>query len=156
MLRTVRDFDPAKYVGDWYEIGSIPHSSQKDCVCTRARYSLNSPQELQILNTCNLRDPNGVSKRFQATARNFDPEQPGKLWIPLFWGLYWTQYRIVDLGANYDFAVVSDARGRRIWILSRTPEMDPELYSEILMKLWSQGIDIDQIRQTRQHDCSYP
>lgn len=157
ILRPVPQFDSARYAGDWYEIASIPRSFQNNCVCTRARYTMNSTSSgLRVLNTCNDRNPNGELRKIRGIAKNFDREKPGKLWVGFFWGLVWSQYWVVDLGADYDFAVVSDARGRSIWVLSRNPEMSPELYSEILMKLWSLGVDIDQIKPTPQDGCNYP
>ncbi|MCM0606754.1 MAG: lipocalin family protein [Xanthomonadaceae bacterium] len=157
VLRPVPKFDPVKYSGDWYEVASIPQSFQKNCVCTRARYTMNPASgALRVLNTCNDFNPNGEVRKVRGVAMNFNHDYPAKLWVGFFWGLVWSQYWVVELGSDYDFAVVSDARGRSIWVLSRTPEMSPELYSEILMKLWSLGVDIDRIVTTRQDGCNYP
>ena len=49
----------------------------------------------------------------------------------------------MDLAEDYSYAVVGAPNRRFLWILSRTPTMDDELFQEILDTLPARGFDPD-------------
>ena len=63
-----------------------------------------------------------------------------------FWGDYW----IIDLGANYEYAVVGHPSRDYLWILSRTPTMDSTVYEAILARLREQGYEVARLNCTPQ------
>nr|HQU40957.1 lipocalin family protein [Chitinophagales bacterium] len=66
-----------------------------------------------------------------------------------FWpfrGSYW----IIDLADDYSYAVVSHPGKKYLWILSRTPQMDPATYDGILERVRAQGLDTDKLKVTLQ------
>lgn len=65
------------------------------------------------------------------------------------------QYWIVALGTNYEYAVVSDPDRKSLYVLSKTPELDPVMYQEALNKASSQ-LDTGGLVPTSQKGCSYP
>ena len=72
-----------------------------------------------------------------------------KLKVQFFWpfrGDYW----IIDLGEDYNYAVVSDPSKKYLWILSRTPKMAGEKYSEIIVRLNQMGFNIAKLHVTEQ------
>ena len=66
--------------------------------------------------------------------------------IASFWGDYW----IVALGANYEFAVVGHPSRDYLWILSRTPTMDSQVYDAIVARLAAQGYETIRLVRTAQ------
>ena len=67
-----------------------------------------------------------------------------KLKVQFFWpfkGNYW----IIDLAEDYSYAVVGDPSRKYLWILSRTPAMDPALYDEIVRRIAAQGFDTTKL-----------
>jgi apolipoprotein D and lipocalin family protein len=69
-----------------------------------------------------------------------DPETNARIKVQFFWpfsGDYW----IIQLGEQYEYAVVGHPDRKTLWILSRTPEMQPEVYERILVRLEQQGYD---------------
>ncbi len=48
-----------------------------------------------------------------------------------FHGDYW----IIDLGENYEYAVVGHPTRKYLWILFRTPFMDDAIYDRIVKRL---------------------
>jgi len=78
-----------------------------------------------------------------------DPELSAKLkvsFFPLFEADYW----IIDLGPDYEYAVVGEPSRRFLWILSRTPNMDEAVYEEIISRLPEKGYDPDRLVRTLQ------
>ena len=67
--------------------------------------------------------------------------------MPLVWGDYW----VIDLDAQYQVAAVSDPKRDYLWVLSRTPQMDPKLYDELLARLQQQQFDVRKLEKTSQN-----
>jgi apolipoprotein D and lipocalin family protein len=64
--------------------------------------------------------------------------------VSFFWpfsGDYW----IIDLGENYEYAVVGHPSRKYLWILSRTLQMDEVLYQRILENLRKQSYDVSKL-----------
>jgi apolipoprotein D and lipocalin family protein len=59
----------------------------------------------------------------------------------LFPGDYW----IIELGENYEYAVVSDPNRATLWILSRTPQLDAAVYDAIIASLDAKGFDTTKL-----------
>ena len=78
-----------------------------------------------------------------------DRKTNAKLKVRFFWpfsGDYW----IIDIGENYQYAVVGHPKRNYLWILSRTPQMDPAVYDGILERLRKQQYDLNRLRKTLQ------
>ena len=147
-LETVPYVDLEKYAGDWYEIASFPQSFQKGCTCTKATYSANEDGTINVVNSCNLPEK---GKTKSSTAKAFVEEGSGnaKLNVQFFWpfkGKYW----IIDLAKDYSYAVVGHPNRKYLWILSRTPEMNEELYSQIIERAEEKGFDLSKLKKTVQ------
>lgn len=62
---------------------------------------------------------------------------------------------MVDLGEDYEYAVVSGPKRASLWILSRTPDMGEERYQHLLAGLRSRGFETDRlIRSPRESPAS--
>ncbi len=78
-----------------------------------------------------------------------DKETNAKLNVSFFWpftGDYW----IIDLGKNYEYAVIGNPTREYLWILSRTREMEGELYEAILSRLKDNQYDTSRLIKTGQ------
>jgi apolipoprotein D and lipocalin family protein len=148
-LRTVERVDLGRYAGTWYEIASFPQRFQRGCTGSMATYAVRPDGEVDVLNRCRLERLDGVEKAARGRARVVDPVTRAKLEVSFFrpfWGDYW----IVDLGADYEFAVVGHPGRDYLWILSRTPQMDDALYEGIVGRLRDQGYAVERLRRTLQ------
>ncbi len=140
--------DLARYAGRWYEIARLPNSFQKKCVGgVSATYELRPDGRVTVINEC--RKGSGEITRAKGTARIADRKTNAKLKVTFFWpfsGDYW----ILDLGADYEYAVVGEPKRRYLWILSRTPKIDDALYQRLLAKMSDQGFDTGRMIKTLQ------
>ena len=122
--------DLERYLGNWYEIKKIPNRFQKHCVGnTTATYSTRSDGRLNVINRCLADD--GSWDQADGIARITDPVTNAKLevsFVQLFgWNLFWGDYWVVDLAADYSYAIVGHPYRRYGWILSRTPTLAVDL-----------------------------
>ncbi|MBN2574008.1 MAG: lipocalin family protein [Deltaproteobacteria bacterium] len=148
-LRTVAHVDLARYVGHWYEIAAFPQSFQRGCTASTATYTLRPDGDIDVLNRCRLNAVDGPEKVARGRARVVDEATNAKLEVSFFrpfWGDYW----IIDLGANYEHAVVGHPSRDYLWILSRTPTMEPRVYEGILARLTVQGYETNRLVRTTQ------
>ena len=148
-LETVEQVDLDRYLGTWYEIARIPQRFQRDCTATTATYSLEEDGDIRVLNRCRKGSPDGPLDEAEGRARVVDEVTNAKLEVSFF-GPFWGDYWIVELGPNYEYAVVGHPSRDYLWILSRTPTMDPELYQGILSRLEGQGYDTERLVRTVQ------
>jgi apolipoprotein D and lipocalin family protein len=67
--------------------------------------------------------------------------------VTFFWPFY-GDYWILDLGPNYEYAVVSAPDRDYLWILSRTPQLDEQLYQQLLTKMAARGFETQRMIRT--------
>jgi apolipoprotein D and lipocalin family protein len=145
-MKTVPHVDLKRYAGKWYEIASFPQRFQKGCANTTAEYSLSDEGFVIVMNRCMK---NGKESKIKGKAFVEKGSNNAKLKVQFFWpfrGKYW----IIDLADDYSYAVVSHPNRKYLWILSRTPKMDPQVYKGILERCRQQGLDVSKLNMTVQ------
>jgi apolipoprotein D and lipocalin family protein len=150
-LQVVPHVDLARYLGTWYEIATIPMRFQKGCTGVTATYSLRPDGDIKVLNECRKDSLDGKYKSITGKAWVVDTTTNAKLKVRFFWpfsGAYW----IIELDSlNYQYAVVGHPNRGFLWILSRTPQMDEELYNDLLGRLRNvHGYDVSKLKRTPQ------
>jgi apolipoprotein D and lipocalin family protein len=143
-LEVVSHVDLAKYLGKWYEIAHLPARFQKDCTDTTATYTLAKDGNISVLNEC-IR--NGIAKQAKGKAKIVDKNTGAKLKVTFFWPFY-GDYWIIDLGKDYDYAVVGTPNRKYLWILYRTPQMNNQLYSRLTESAKSKGFEVSNLIKT--------
>ncbi len=148
-LTTVSYVDISGYMGTWYEIGSFPQWFSRDCFNTWAEYTLRDDGRVDVLNQCHKGTPTGPVKQAKGIARVVNNQTNAELKVSFFWpfeGDYW----IVELGDNYEYAVVSEPGRGTLWILSRTPELERGVLDGLIERLKSvHGFDMSLFKFTR-------
>lgn len=126
-LKTVDYVDVKRYMGTWYEIARFPQRFERGLVGTSANYELLQNGKVRVLNSGFEGHLGGRLRTAKGVAKVVDTKSNAKLKVSFFWpfsGDYW----ILELGIEYEYAVVGDESRRYLWILSRTPTMDEALY----------------------------
>jgi apolipoprotein D and lipocalin family protein len=133
-LETVDFVDINHYIGEWYEIARYEHRFQKGCVGSKATYTMRDDGKISVVNECFDKSSSGKLRSAKGKAWVVDKQSNAKLKVSFFWpfaGDYW----VIDLGENYEYAVVGHPDRKYLWVLSRTPEMDENVYQAILDRL---------------------
>ncbi len=148
-LQTVNKVDLTRYVGTWYEIAAFPQRFEAGCTGTTAQYTLRSDGRIDVLNRCFLGSLDGPEKSAKGIAKAADPATNAKLKVSFF-RPFWADYWIIDLGADYEYAVVGHPGRDYLWILNRTPTMDEAVYRAIIDRLKAQHYDTNKLVRTLQ------
>ena len=148
-LAVVAHVDKSRYLGKWYEIARYPHSFEENCYAVTADYTLLDEGAIRVVNRCREGGLDGELKEAVGKAYIVDSQSNAKLEVTFFWPFY-GDYWIIDLGENYQYAVVSEPDRQYLWILSRTPTMDDSLYEQLIAKLKKNGFDLSFLTKTPQ------
>ena len=143
-LKTAPFVDLSRYAGKWYEIASYPNKFQEGCVGSKATYSLTDNGKIKVINECYDNSFSGKRRSAEGKAWVVDKKTNAKLKVSFFWpfsGDYW----IIDLGHNYEYAVIGHPDRKYLWILSRSPDMDEKVYQSIMAKLQEQDYDTEKL-----------
>ena len=143
-LEVVPHVELEKYLGKWYEIAHLPFRFEDGCTDITATYSLSKDGNVSVLNEC-LKD--GKLKQAKGKAKVVDKSTGAKLKVTFFWP-FSADYWIINLGENYDYAVVGSPSRKYLWILNRTPQMDDKLFSQLIESVKSKGFNVENLIKT--------
>jgi apolipoprotein D and lipocalin family protein len=142
-VTSVQNVDLARYMGLWYEIARFDHFFQEGCRGSTASYTLSPAGEVEVINRC-VKEKDNSLREAKGRAWSVDPNGNGRLKISFFWP-FRTDYWIIDLGREYEYAVVGSPNRKYLWILARKPVMDKDVYKHILDLVAKQGFDLEKL-----------
>lgn len=142
-LQTVERLDVERYLGRWYEIASIPMFFTRGCADTTATYVKRDDGDIDVVNRC---VKNGAPSETTGRLRAADASR-GKFKVSFF-RPFWSDYWVIDLDANYAWAVVASPGRDAVWILSRTPTLPSDVHAGILERLKLQSIETERLVRT--------
>ena len=142
---TVAVLNPDRYLGRWYEIARFDHSFERGLEFATADYSVT--EDCKTIKVVNRGVKNGKLKTSTGKARFTDT--PGLLRVSFF-GPFFSDYRVMMLSDNYDYALVGSKSGKYLWILSRTKELPAGTEARILDEAASRGYNIEDLIWVKQ------
>jgi apolipoprotein D and lipocalin family protein len=152
-LQTVPYVDVSRYLGAWYTISRNPLIFEGKCVCSRQVLGVTSSGRVSVYNSCN-EYMGGPLREISGFADNQDPKTNAKFIVDFnlpHKGSYW----IIGLDKDYRYAVVSDPSRMSLYILSKTPDLAPDLYQAAVAEVAGQ-IDVSKLEPIVQQGCTYP
>jgi apolipoprotein D and lipocalin family protein len=153
-VRTVDHVDLDRYLGEWFEIARFPNRFQRMCAGdVRATYTRHPDGRINVVNRCRATD--GHTTEAQGIARVVDARTSAKLKVRFapavlsFLSFVWGDYWILGLGDDYSWAVVGSPDRNYLWILARTPALEPAQLDAARAAARSNGFDTDRLAMTR-------
>lgn len=141
---SVGEVDLKKYTGLWYDVASFPVRFQRGCHCTTAEYTLMPEGYVKVVNKCRKGGYNIEETGISGKAFPVKGTGNTKLKVQFFWP-FRADYWIVRLDKDYRWAVVSSPAKDYLWILSRTPRMNENIYQNIINDLLADGYDTSRL-----------
>ncbi|MBS7357787.1 MAG: lipocalin family protein [Bacteroidales bacterium] len=132
-------FELERYLGKWYEIARFDHRFERGMQKTTAEYTLMPDGSIKVTNS-GYRD--GVYHQSEGKAKTTNT--PGLLKVSFFWFFY-SDYRILALDNDYQYALIGSKSKDYLWILSRNPIIDEGSLEEILTIATGLGYDTDKL-----------
>lgn len=131
--------DLNKYMGKWHEIARIANDFQPNMNNVVAEYSPNIDGSITVINTGYI---NGQQKQIIGTAIKTDKDDILKV---SFYPDNYSDYRILAIDENYQYALVVGENENFLWILSRTPYIDKLVYDKFIDIANKNGFNTDKL-----------
>lgn len=141
---TVQQLDLNRYSGQWYEIARMDHSFEKGLVGCTAQYSIQKDGSIKVINAGFKNSLDGKYKVSEGKAKRPDANEPGKLKVSFFLWFY-SDYNVLELANDYRYVLVGSKSADYLWILSRSPQMDPNDLHYLLECAQQRGYDTDKL-----------
>lgn len=138
---TVKSVDLARYAGTWHEIQAFPNWFQRGCEDSTATYTTLPDGKIRVVNSCTR---NGKTTSVTGTATPVPGSNNSRLKVRFF-GPFAGDYWILDLDKNYRWVAVGHPNRQYLWILARTPQLDPATLARIRTRLAAQGYDVSRL-----------
>ena len=146
----VKELDVQKYLGTWYEIARYDHSFERGLVGVTANYSMRDDGKIRVINSGYKNSLDDKFSQVVGKAKIPDPvNEPAKLKVSFFLFFY-GDYYIMELDKDYQWTVIGSSSEKYLWILSRSQQMSPGLYAELLERLTKRGYDISKLISVEQ------
>ncbi|BAX81445.1 lipocalin [Labilibaculum antarcticum] len=146
----VEQLDIQRYLGIWYEIARYDHRFERGLVGVTADYSTRDDGKIKVVNSGYENSFEGKFSQAVGKAKIPQPEKaPAKLKVSFFLFFY-GDYFVMELDKDYQWAVIGSSSDKYLWILSRTPKMENELYTDLLTRLKKRGYDVSSLIKVEQ------
>ncbi len=130
-VRVVTDFELDRYLGTWYEIARLDHRFERGMTNVTAKYSLRDDGGVNVTNR-GYKVDNGEWDDAKGKAYFVGDTDIGQLKVSFF-GPFYGGYNIIALDQeNYQYSMVAGPDRDYLWILARTPQLDPAVLSTLV------------------------
>ncbi len=143
-IEPIKGFEVSRYLGKWYEIARLDHSFERGLSNVSAEYSLRDDGDIRVINR-GYNVKKGEWSQAEGRAKFIGSPDVGSLKVSFF-GPFYGGYNIVELDKkNYQYVMIVGNDRSYLWILSRTPTLDPNIKRKLTQKANSLGFPVDQL-----------
>ena len=140
-VTTVSNLVLDKYLGRWYEIARIDNRFERGISNAFAEYSLNPNGTIKVVNS-GVDIKTGRMKSAVGKAKT--TSVPGLLRVSFFW-IFYSDYRVLAVDENYNWALVGGSSSKYLWILSRTSKLSEEDMALVISEASRRGYDTNRL-----------
>jgi len=125
-VKPVQQFELDRYLGKWYEVARLDHSFERGLDNISAEYSLRDDGGVKVINR-GYSAEEGEWNEAEGKAYFVEGSEQGYLKVSFF-GPFYGAYVVFELDKEgYQYAFISGPDTDYLWLLSRTPEVAPEV-----------------------------
>ena len=138
----VKNFDPDRYLGTWYEIARLDHRFERGMTHVTADYSLREDGGIRVINR-GYDTESGEWKEAEGKAYFEGSRNEGHLKVSFF-GPFYGSYAVFDLDQyNYQHAFIAGNSTDYLWLLARTPSVSDEVKQSFIDQSRSLGFPVE-------------
>lgn len=137
----VPTLDLHRFLGHWYEIARYDHRFERNLNAVETDYTLLDNGKIEILNRgINSR----TGKEELARGKAHTTHDPGRLRVSFFLFFY-SDYNILELDEDYEWALIGSRSPRYLCILARKPSLDADTLAYILRLAHQRGYNTTKL-----------
>ncbi|MDE1222512.1 lipocalin family protein [Vibrio aestuarianus] len=143
-VKPVANFELDNYLGKWYEIARLDHSFERGLTQVTAEYSLRRDGGVLVLNR-GFSQANNEWQEAEGKAYFVNSDLEGYLKVSFF-GPFYGSYVVFELDEkDYQYAFISGPNTDYLWLLARTPSVEPEVIEKFIDMSQERGFDTSSI-----------
>ena len=143
-VTTVSEFELDRYLGTWYEVARLDHSFERGMSAVTANYSMRDDGGVSVVNR-GFEESKGEWTSATGKAYFVGDSDVGELKVSFF-GPFYGGYNIIELDKeDYQYSLVAGPDRGYLWVLSRSPQLDPKVLSTLVEKAKSLGFATDEL-----------
>ena len=139
-LKTIEYLDIEKFMGDWFVISVIPTFLEKDI----ESYTLNSDGTISTEFSFNKGGFDGDRKKYNPKGFIMDKDSNALWGMQFIWPIK-ADFRVVYLSDDHSYTIIGRNKRDYVWLMSRSPMMSDEDYSNAMSFIESIGYDMTKI-----------
>uniref|UniRef100_UPI004047A016 lipocalin family protein n=1 Tax=Shewanella baltica TaxID=62322 RepID=UPI004047A016 len=152
LVQPVNDFELNKYLGKWYEIARLDHSFERGLSQVSAEYSLKDDGGVMVMNR-GFSAAKNEWKEAEGKAYFVNGDSEGYLKVSFF-GPFYGSYVVFELDhENYQYAFISGPDTDYLWLLAKTPTVQPEVLQKFVEMSKARGFDTDSLIYVQQESA---
>lgn len=137
-VRPVTGFELERYLGTWYEIARLDHDFERGLIDVTAEYSARADGGVRVINS-GYNPEQGRRQSVEGRAYFVDTPDIGRLKVSFF-GPFYGAYNIIALDKqDYRYAMIAGNSRDYLWILARTPVLEPQILQALIEQAKSLG-----------------
>ncbi|MDE1229937.1 MULTISPECIES: lipocalin family protein [Vibrio] len=143
-VKPVANFELDNYLGKWYEIARLDHSFERGLTQVTAEYNLKSDGGVLVLNR-GFSQADNEWQEAEGKAYFVNSNSEGYLKVSFF-GPFYGSYVVFELDEkDYQYAFISGPNTDYLWLLARTPSVEPEVIEKFIDMSQERGFDTSSI-----------
>lgn len=143
-VEPVQGFELDRYLGTWYEIARLDHSFERGLTSVTATYSMRADGGVHVVNRG---FDNATNSWDEAVGKAYFVNGPGEGRLKVsFFGPFYGGYNVIELDtACYAYSMVAGPNRSYLWILARSPGLDPGVLRQLVGKAGELGFPVDEL-----------
>jgi len=143
-VEPVDEFELDRYLGKWYEIARLDHSFERGLEQVTAEYSVREDGGVRVINRGYSVADGDWS---EAEGKAYFVRNPDEGYLKVsFFGPFYGAYVVFGLDKdNYQYSFVTGPNRSYLWLLSRTPAVDPQVLELFLRRSSELGFATDAL-----------
>ncbi len=140
----VENFSLQRYLGTWYEVARLDHSFERGLSNVTASYSLREDGGVRVINR-GFNTEKSDWESAEGKAYFTGDTTTGALKVSFF-GPFYGAYNVVELDhEGYEYALIAGPSHKYLWILARSPELEPAILTRLLEEARKLGFETEQL-----------
>ena len=139
-----------RYMGRWYVIGRVPNPVERGHVASHHDYRLEDPADGKVQINYYYRENFDSPVQVLNLRARVDQDSGNRRWRTWFYRIIPTRTEVLEVAADYSWALVGYPGRDMAWILSREPDMSQTRYFELTQRLAEHRVNTDRMRRVLQ------
>jgi apolipoprotein D and lipocalin family protein len=136
--------DLSRISGEWHIPARIPTIIDQDALGMKLNIAARANHSMKFEWKFRKNSKNNPDTSWNLTADLDDPNKNTSWTVSPFWPLK-MRYEVIEYSGDYNWLIVGSRDRKYLWLLSRSPDMAPELLDALIARLKSSEFDVAAI-----------